>query len=131
MAYHIDKKKTLNTNKKVQVSCIKGFVPYICFDTETGEIVPETTYNFLITQLISYVKNKTEQIVTAREDELISMLDDPKCPGQAVGAMQRYGITADTSDLPGSVKQKYRVNRLIMHKTFTEYKAYHKNKDSH
>lgn len=130
MAYHKKYgKKELNQNKSTQVSIIKGCSPYVCYDTETGEILEMSDYEPLIIKVIEYVRKKTIELVNARENELITMLNDPKCPKQAVGACQRYGIAADVSDLPKGVHQPYRVNRLIMHKTFTEYKSYHENED--
>lgn len=130
MAYHHDTgKKVLNQNKRTQMSVIKGCSPYMCYDTETGELLEPADYEPLIINLVKYVTGKTRQLVKERENELIAMLDDDNCPSQAVGAMQRYGISADISDLPKKVQQKYRINRLIMHKTFTEYKAYHNNED--
>lgn len=129
MAYHNNNKKALNRNGKDQTSIIKDMMPYMCVDTETGEILTPTDYEPLIVNLITYVCDKTENLATTREQDIKNMLDDPKCPKQAVGAMQRYGINADVSDLAKGIHQPYRINRLIMHKTFTEYKAYHENQD--
>lgn len=130
MAYHHKYgKKELNTNKNAQMSVIKACRPYMCCDTETGEILEKSDYEPLIIELVKYVQKKTTELVSTHENELLAMLDDPKCPKQPVGACQRYGITADVSDLPKGVHQPYRINRLIMHKAFTEYKSYHESDD--
>lgn len=130
MAYHHSSgKKELNRNSTKQVSCIKGLTPYYVIDTETGETLSPNQYEPLIINLTKFVKQQTELLIKTRQQDIIKMLNDDDCPSQPVGAMQKYGINVDINSFPKDIMQKYRINRLIMHKTFTEYKSYYENQD--
>lgn len=129
MSYHKNGNKYRNTNSKTQISAITGLKPYSCIDTKTGETISPAEYEPLIISLVEFVQKQATILINQQSKKLDKILSDPKCPKQAVGACQRYGISGDNSKLGKNILSKYRINRLIMHKAFTEYKSYFENED--
>lgn len=108
-------------------SSLPRIKPNLVIDTSTGELIPKSTYESSMYNLLEYVKVETQRIYDESKESLTQDIVSTNKIGSANSFGRSKGYTSDYKALPKNILAKSRINELILHKLVSETTSYVRN----
>lgn len=100
--------------------------PASIIDANTGQAIPEDQFNEKqLLPLMRLVQNKTQNLIATQKSDIEQAILSTNLK-QPVGIAWRNGIRPDMNDVTDTLATS-RIERLILHRTISEYSSYLKN----